>query len=929
MLPTFIDRVIDDLLAKETGNDYSCFHVVFPTRRAALIFKTKFAERLKKAAFMPQAFSVGDFIAENHPQQIADRKELLLELYSIYIEYFPATTYSSFVPWGEMILGDYDEIERYDVDAGLLYAGIKSLKEIDILFENDPEQTEQIKKFWGLFTDKEPSILKEKFSQTWNILPLMYVKLNEKLAAKNKITEGKAIREIALNPATFLKNIPVDRVVLAGFYALTKSEELLYEYISKNKGLLLWDADSYYTDDKKQEAGFFFRNNKLTTGNFSWKENYLLENKKQITVSGTPLAAGQIKHLTSTLQELVQQNKINLDKTVVILPDETMLALLLQSLPPEIKELNVTMGFPSSETMLYRFLTKVEQLKVRSQYKDKEVFIHVALWKELLMHPYAKAILGNDEASVDDHKSYFVPLSQLKLKIDHPLYKLLKKNPDAASTFDFYRNLLESTISYLDEKQEATQKEIAAFVLNEIKELEALANPYFKTIDSFSAEMLIKDIFESSRIPFSGEPVKGLQVMGFLETRTLDFENVFIINVNEGSLPRLTKHNSFIPYALRKGFGLPTYEEQDAISSYHFWRLMHRAENIHLIYNTQVNDFAGGEKSRYLLQLFYEMQPALKDTLSMQHRVVSTPLINYKTVKPEYKRNDALTEKLISVFTGESANRQFSATSLQSFINCSLQFYFRYIENIKEPDESTEEIDGAMFGKIFHDAASALYLPYKDIPFTSDAAKEIKKQINNQVTLSIQKEYDGHYNKKGYAFLIEKIIERYTEHIVELDLTSEKFSPVDFEGLYRSALGLRDNKTAIIKGTFDRVDKLESSYRIVDYKTGNDAVENAKTVADIFSDSKYKINLQLLLYVWLAKQNNFDLPINAGIYPLRRISSGIETIEEGNFVRPEIIDQFSIELKKIIENIIFETDFIQTDDLKKCAFCPYNSICNR
>jgi CRISPR/Cas system-associated exonuclease Cas4 (RecB family) len=324
------------------------------------------------------------------------------------------------------------------------------------------------------------------------------------------------------------------------------------------------------------------------------------------------------------------------------------------------------------------------------------------------------------------------------------------------------------------------------------------------------------------------------------------------------------------------------------------------------------------------------MHPVLQSTVSLSHTVLSTPMINYTEINPDIKRTDELTRNIQTIFNSEKEKpKAFSATSINSFIKCSLQFYFKYIAQIAEPKETDEEIDAARFGEIFHLVMHTLYEPYKGKVLDKTTFDEIKLKINDTVIAAIRKLYDEQYNKKGQAYLIEKIITRYAENVIETDKASAGFVPAFFEETYFGKLTLENNFSVAVKGTLDRIDILNGATRIVDYKTGNDKVESPKEFQLIFEDTKFKINLQLLMYAWLAKQNSFLQPINAGIYPLRRISSGIEMISDKINIDDEILNKFENNLNELIQKIIFTTDFVQTDDLKNCVYCPYKTICNR
>ncbi|MBP8668693.1 MAG: PD-(D/E)XK nuclease family protein, partial [Bacteroidia bacterium] len=727
-------------------------------------------------------------------------------------------------------------------------------------------------------------------------------------------TAGKAMQQLALSPETYLKNLDCSKTIIAGFYALAPAEQKLFEYILNGKGKIFWDADEYYTKNTTQEAGLFFRKNFLTQNSFKWQETYFKDIPKNINVTGVPLITGQFKFLADRLKTLIAQNKLNTDKTAIVLPDEKLLPLLLQSLPEEIEHVNITMGFPLKETHLYRFIETLNVLLNQISETSKQKFVSTFALGNYLAHPYA-SLLKHDIRNLND-AGISIPLNELPENISQFL-----KSQITSPIFEGYIQLLTMLHDAMEPKHH--EKEIAGFVLNELLELRTMVIPYTEILNEQALQMLISEILDTTRIPFSGEPVKGLQVMGLLETRTLDFENIFFLNVNEGSVPKSNRHHSFIPFTIRKSFGLPLLDEQDAITAYHFWRLMQRAYEIDLIYNTEVNEFASGERSRFLLQLFYEMKLHFSNW-QVSHQIITTPLYRYNYITPGVKRDEQLTNHLLSMVAENKL--RFSASSLNSFIHCSLQYYFKEIKKIREPDDNGEEIDAAVFGKILHDAVSKIYAQIIDVEFDKDNAAQLKKSISAFVKASIAQEYDKHYQGTGYTVIIEKIISEYIERIIAADLKSETFSPHELETEKVVVCDIGNGINVKIKGIFDRIDKVSDGYRIVDYKTGSDVVKNIKKPDELTSEPKYKVNFQLLLYCWLFLKSHSNEKVNAGIYPLRRMEAGIEMLGQQPLTDHSKFEEL---LFALIRKILLESDFTMTTDTLRCKYCPYKDICNR
>lgn len=911
---SFLTRIVDELIATVDGNNFADYTVVFPTRRAALLFKLQLAKKLNKAVLLPSVLSISDFVEHYMPLRVAEKKEVLLDLFAVYKPFFPDYDFTSFAPWGEMILGDFEEINLYLVNYKDLFADLTSYHEIESVFQDDDEFKEQLKQFFELFSTDKTSTIKQNFLYAWQALPKLYEKLNEVLYKNNKTTAGKAMQQLALSPETYLKNLDCSKTIIAGFYALAPAEQKLFEYILNGKGKIFWDADEYYTKNTTQEAGLFFRKNFLTQNSFKWQETYFKDIPKNINVTGVPLITGQFKFLADRLKTLIAQNKLNPDKTAIVLPDEKLLPLLLQSLPEEIEHVNITMGFPLKETHLYRFIETLNVLLNQISETSKQKFVSTFALGNYLAHPYA-SLLKHDIRNLND-AGISIPLNELPENISQFL-----KSQITSPIFEGYIQLLTMLHDAMEPKHH--EKEIAGFVLNELLELRTMVIPYTEILNEQALQMLISEILDTTRIPFSGEPVKGLQVMGLLETRTLDFENIFFLNVNEGSVPKSNRHHSFIPFTIRKSFGLPLLDEQDAITAYHFWRLMQRAYEIDLIYNTEVNEFASGERSRFLLQLFYEMKLHFSNW-QVSHQIITTPLYRYNYITPGVKRDEQLTNHLLSMVAENKL--RFSASSLNSFIHCSLQYYFKEIKKIREPDDNGEEIDAAVFGKILHDAVSKIYAQIIDVEFDKDNAAQLKKSISAFVKASIAQEYDKHYQGTGYTVIIEKIISEYIERIIAADLKSETFSPHELETEKVVVCDIGNGINVKIKGIFDRIDKVSDGYRIVDYKTGSDVVKNIKKPDELTSEPKYKVNFQLLLYCWLFFKSHDNEKVNAGIYPLRRMEEGIELLG-----KKPITDHSKFEelLFALIRKILLESDFTMTTDTLRCKYCPYKDICNR
>jgi CRISPR/Cas system-associated exonuclease Cas4 (RecB family) len=913
---SFLNRIADAIIADASSNDFSAYTVVFPTRRAALLFKLQLAQKFNHAILLPRTYGINDFIEAYTPLHIAEKKELLLALFVIYQKHFPDYNYLAFAPWGEIILNDFDEIDRYLINYKDIFADLRSYKQIESLFQ-DEEITQQLKSFYELFTHHQPSILKQKFLHIWNILPELYEQLQNNLSFSGKIGSGKALRNMCEMPDQLLKNLDCTKTIMAGFYALSPSEQGIFQYISDHQGKLFWDADSFYCDNPMQEAGFFFRSNPLTSHHFNWKEPYFHAIPKTIQVNGIASLTGQFKHLNQQLSHITQIQHINEDQIAIVLPEEKLLPVLLQHIPEGIQHINVTMGYPFKETGVKQWIDALNNCSKSMIKQEQTVLFSIDQLQNFVTLPISNILFEAEKLNSSSFSN--VSLDELP----ELLRQFLKRWIDEPDPFKKYCAVVNDVYEKFKHLNK-TESETAGFLLNEINELYKLITPYRHALDNEAQEMMIAELLETLRIPMSGEPVKGIQIMGMLETRALDFDYLFILNANEGTLPKNKSTHSFIPFTLRKSFGLPLQDDHDAISAYHFWRLFQRANQVALFYHTEVNPFAGGERSRYLLQLFYEMKQTFPNW-QIQHQILSSQIYQFDYRNPGVKRTASLTQELIAMAANESL--VFSASALQMFINCPLQFYFRYIKKLKEEFIVSEIIDEATFGSIFHEAVQKLYEPIIQQSFTSDLAENLKAHINSVVKSAIINVFDKQYRNNGFTLLVEKIIINYLEKLIDSDSNSEPFKVIELETTYDYYLTLQQNIRVKLTGRFDRIDRTHHGVRIIDYKTGKTDLKSNASISDYFTNPDKKIQLQLFYYALLYQSSNEDTPIQAGVYPLRNISDGIQYPKEGFF--NDYLPEYEQELKKLITAIIFESDFTMTDDMNRCKNCSYQNICNR
>jgi RecB family exonuclease len=938
---SFLDLIVNEV-SKSTGTDLSEQCIVFPTRRAGLIFRKKLAAKLTGPVWSPSIMSIEDFINELSPFPVSEDVELLFELFDVYKKFYPETTFEKYFHWGEMMLNDFNEIDIQLVSPERIFKNITEIKKIESEFGLAEEDAEHISTFWKNFSDQELSKLKAAFVTNWDSLPKIYDAFKKRLAQKRMCYEGMAYQNVLEQLKNNTGDLKWNKIIFVGFYALNRShEKIINELIKKKKAVLYWDADAYYTDDPRQEAGNYFRKKKLLNENFLLKKNYFESQEKEIIMTGVPLHVGQAKYLGDEIGKQINSGRFEENKTAIVLPDENLLFPVLYSLPRELNSFNVTMGYPLKKSLLNGLIQSLFSLhKHVRENKNGKIYFYSKAVITLLEHPYihhAKEIAAQNKIrEIKKFNKIYCSAKELSEEVEVNLF--FRKLNSADDVFQYVMEVLMTCVERESSKEQLNKfdREIVLFAIHEIKTLHEIIIPYNTDLTADIAWQFIRKVIDKLKIPFSGEPVHGLQIMGFLETRVLDFENLFILSVNESILPASSRGNSFIPYSIRKGFGLPVHEDQDAVNAYHFYRLLQRAKNIHLIYNTEVKSLTGGEKSRFLLQISYEMKKKFGDKIKIHHSLVSTD-IHSEEIKPiTIEKNKDVIRLLQDRFvktqtearTGDK--KGFSASAVSSYINCKLQFYFRYIAGIKEKDEIEENIEADVFGKILHGAMQRLYGDVQKI--TAVKIKELLLLVDNAVSESFLKEFPhAATDLEGKNYLLKQVILQLVKNILEADSEITPFEIKELEKTFAMNFNYaNDQKEVVLKGVFDRVDSENGFVRIVDYKTGKDELNSKKSFEEILSDPDLKATFQLYFYAYIYRSIYPDKKLKAGIYRMKSIKDGISYLNDGEEITEIKSEEFEGFLKNLIGEIMNpDIPFSQTDDVKRCEYCPYREICNR
>ncbi|EMR01997.1 PD-(D/E)XK nuclease family protein [Cesiribacter andamanensis] len=980
---TFLEELASEVLT-HYPDQLDGLTLVFPNRRAGLFFQQYLAGQLNQPVWSPQVLTLEEFIGSLSPLKKADGLLLVFELFEIYKSLAPTDeSFDKFFFWGEMLLQDFDAVDQHLVDARLLFTNIVQLNALDggLDFLSE-EQITVVQEFWQHFGTAN-SRQKQEFIAIWEILPQVYARYRQRLQELGIGYQGLQFRQVAEACRTLQLEHPYRHVVFAGFNALTPAEESVLSHFIKNEGArMYWDTDAYYLQDLWQEAGHFLRRHarsKILGPTFPPSPPaHLKGSNKYIEFIGVPLEVGQAKAMGEKLLHCLQEQQgLKLERTAIVLPDEHMLFPVLHSIPEQytdsrgsvhpIDTVNVTMGYPLRSTPLFSLIELMVELQGSARGAGAKAQFHFRTVLALLRHPYIYYVqteLARENIHAIEAKNR-VYLSASELKGESPLYTTLFRRIEGIQPlFDYLLQVLELINESINEEnyeQPTLEQEYIYQFFTHLKRLRELVQQQRLQLQMPVFLKLLRQIVQEQRLPFTGEPLSGLQIMGVLETRLLDFENLFILSMNEGTFPPAPSHGSFIPYNLRRGWGLPTFDQQDALYAYYFYRMLQRAKNVHIFYNTSSAYGLNGERSRLLYQLLYE------SGLPVRQQVLTHPLQLARALPLEIPKSQGVWEVLQQHLSlqGDPPARRFTPSALNTYLDCRLRFYFRYVAGIQEPDEVQEEVDPAVFGNLVHRAMELLYLEHiRDskggVPVLEP---EDLRQLHRGLPAVVDRAFAEHYGVKEVSFegrnhIVRSIVEKLGSAILRCD---EEYAPFEIialeseshfsrgeraENRYRMEVPIRIGGQAYrvgLKGIIDRIDRKEGKVRILDYKTGQDE-KRFESLASLFERDNLRRNkaaMQTLLYslLYLSAHPQEEARVIPGLYNSRELFSpgfdvrleikgerGYQPVQD---VR-DYADDYLAQLRSLLEELFDPAiPFTQTENLRKCEYCAYRGMCHR
>ena len=906
-MTTFIHDVLKDLQSKQQNLSDLIF--VLPSKRAGLFLKYEISKVVNQTIFSPHIISIEEFVEELSELKSISNTELLFEFYTTYTQLTKKEhldSFESFSKWAQILLQDFNEIDRYLIPQEKIFNYLSAIQDL---------------KHWSLAEHKTDFV--KNYLSFWNKLHQYYIHFTEHLLKHKLGYQGLIYRKAAENLKTYIQNNPTKQHVFIGFNALNTSEEnIIQGLLDNNTAQIYWDIDAVFMDNLKHDAALFTRTHK-THWNFFKKHpfdwitnNYSKE--KNISAIGIPKNIGQAKYIGSLLKDLQKENE-QLNNTAVVLGDENLLIPVLNSLPNNIHALNVTMGFPLKSIPLATLFDALFQL-----HKTPSTSFYYKDVINIISHQFIRPLFNIEGVDYASKIIETIDKYNLVYLNHHRLIEIAKASSDVIKVlFSGWENsitlTLETCSKLIIRIKASLDTDIKTNVLsleylyrfnelfNELKRLN-LEHEHIK--DTSALYSIYKELLSSETLDFQGEPLQGLQLMGMLESRVLDFETVIISSVNEGILPAGKSNNSFIPFDVKLENKLPTYKEKDAVYTYHFYRLLQRAKNIYILYNTEADVLTGGEKSRFITQL------ELENIHDIHHQIITPQVPRIETSLNTVAKTDALLNQIIQV-----ANNGFSPSSLTNYIRNPIDFYYQSVLKIRDHIDVEETVAANTLGTVVHNTLEDFYKPFIGAFLNVDAITALKTQIENTVSHHFKNEYKEGDISKGKNLIIFEIAKRYVSNFLDLEIKAlnagDAIKIIAIEADNHITIEIDELEFPIkIKGKVDRVDTCNGITRIIDYKTGSVKQNQVEIVnwEDISTDyKKYSKSFQILTYAYMMQKSHMiDLPVEAGIISFKNLKEGFLKFakKESAFSRTKnalitddtLID-FELELKKLILEI--------------------------
>ena len=998
-MKAFLKIVAKDMLEKY-GTDMSDIAVVFPNKRASLFLNSYLAQLARKPIWTPTYITISDLFRRHTDLKVADPIKSICDLHKTFVKCTGIDeTLDHFYGWGQLLLSDFDDVDKNMVDAKQIFANLSDIHELDDVSYLTDYQKQMIKKFFSNFSDDHNSELKKRFLQLWCHFYDIYVEFNKRLTQQGLAYEGALYRNVANNENIAFRH---KKYLFVGFNMMQKVELNLCDRLMKQgKAAFYWDYDQYYMDGNN-EAGHYIRQflpyypNELA--DYPQQEIYNnMTKNKDITYISAPTENIQARYVNTWLKE---NGRYKMGRNVaIVLSDESLLQSVIHSLPQEVGSVNITIGYPLQQTPFYSLIQQLIQLQGIGHPKFSDTYrLHYVLIA--LRHPYTRYIsekYTDLQNKLNEQKRFYPSREFLSMDGDEGLSLLFRdlegtnapkgtdkergtdKEKDTASQDEYNKKLIIylldvlRTIGIHAKKLEDPLFHESLYrtytLLNRLQDLIMAGD---LQVDIITLERLIQQLIQTTSIPFHGEPAEGIQVMGVLETRNLDFDHILVLSCNEGKLPKGVNDSSFIPFTLRNAYGLTTVENKVAIFAYYFHSMLQRAHDITLTYNNATEDGQSGEMSRFMLQMMVESQHSIKRR---------TLTAGQKPLRPAYNEEQK-TDEVMAVLDDI---KMITPTFLNTYQRCQKQFYYKYVKGLLEPDEIDEdEVDNKIFGNIFHRAAELFYYTFaskEDIAVDDrgkqrlihpivisagdlDNALKDSSLVYRLVDQAFREELfkvsssDYHPKYNGLQLINKEVIASYLRQLITIDRRQAPFTIIGMEIVVSTTLGVataRGEKLFRIGGFIDRLDavaangnpsaggNLAERIRVIDYKTGRAQATHPKDIDEVFRTTPQAMNkhsdyyLQAILYSLIIKNdrrfNPAQEPVSPGLLFIQNAGSEDydPTLKLGKELLTDVAPleaEFTEHLRSLLADIYNPAVPLKpTDDKKRCAYCPYAALC--
>ncbi len=965
---TFLGEVASDLYHRY-GAAIGELNILFPSRRARIFFTDAIAQIATEPVWEPQWVSIDELMSRVSGVEVGEHIRLVTELFKVYKQYHANESIDKFYHWGEVLLADFDMVDKYMIDVEDLFRNISDIKELETdLSYLTPEQS-RIVAFWSSIYDDNGGDLsryKLRFLAVWRSLLPIYKDFRKRLMelgiaypgmvhriAAERIKAGEAIVEAQ------------DRYVVAGFNALSECEKVLFKALKSGATThFYWDWDRYYSDSREQEAGLFIEKNRFQFPAALETSHDNLSRSKWVEAIACSSSVLQCKYVANILDDIVRRDGAVDKRTAIVLTDESLLLPLLYSLPEGIGKVNVTMGYPLKQSLAYSFVERLLELQHHartSQSSGEESFYHLDV-VGLLSHPYLAAgvedgVLQRVEREIDRERLITLPASRLHRS--ELLCRVFRVARGWQQMSEYLIDVLRSVAALpMSESEEAGMRvEFLSYIIDNIVKLQLSIEECGVELQRATYLSLLRRHLQPLRIPFEGEPLEGLQIMGILETRTLDFDNVIILSMSDDNFPgSRALQPSYIPYGLRSHFELPTPEHHDGVYAYYFYRLIQRAESLQMLYCSRADDKSTGEQSRYVTQL------EMESPFDVERIDVGVDVNLFDSAAIEIEKSGVVAEQLRRFCEEHEVVRdgvalreieRLSPTALFQYVACPLRFYYKSIANIRIDDELSEQVDAPMFGNILHETMQKLYEPL--VKEGVDGAEAVVKRLRSITRGDVEAATDGAIRSKylmgggsaeplsGNLILVREVVVNYILNgVLRYDIENPPQRVLGVESREEVYLDLTDSERIRLHGICDRVDLVDGgALRIVDYKTGTPHLDFAG-VEQLFNgagrDRQSNI-FQTLLYSYMLRR---DLERGA----VRRVTPALYYVRamHGADYSPLLCDkssgvveeyeplheEFEVQLRGVLTELFDESvPFRQCDDVATCEYCDFAKICRR